>query len=102
MPNISTGLDSSLPDSLSEEGGKSAVALFELLPRDRFWDKHRHSVDLVADLYWGNIAFDIYAQRMDSCAQILDFKLVLDLDLGELQLELLVVYFCRVSRFPVC
>ncbi len=102
MPNISTGLDSSLPDSLSEEQGKSALALSELSSRDRFWDKHRHSADLVADLYRGNISFDTYAQRMDSCAQILDFKLVPDLDLGELQLKLSAAHFCRVPQCPVC
>ena len=102
MPNISTGLDSSLPDSSSEEQSKSGVALSELSPRDRSWDKHRHSADLVADLYRGNIAFDTYAQRMDSCAQILDFKLVPDLDLGELQLKLSAAHFCRVPQCPVC
>ena len=102
MPNISTGLDSSLPDSLSEEQDKSVLALSELSPRDRSWDKHRHSADLVADLYRGNIAFDSYAQRMDFCAQILDFKLVPDLDLGDLQLKLSAAHFCRVSQCPVC
>ena len=102
MPNISTGLDSSLPDSLSEEEGKSSVTLSELSPRDRSWDKHRHSADLVADLYRGNIAFDTYAQRMDFCAQILDFKLVPNLDLGELQLKLSAAHFCRVPQCPVC
>ena len=102
MPNASNGLTPSLPDSLLEEGGKSAVALSELSPRDRSWDKHRHSADLVADLYRGNIAFDTYAQRMDSCAQILDFKLVPDLDLGELQLKLSAAHFCRVPQCPVC
>ena len=57
MPNISTGLVSSLPNSFSKEEGKSAVALSELSPRDRSWDKHRHSADLVADLYRGNCFF---------------------------------------------
>ena len=102
MPNISTGLDSSLPDFSSEEQGKSAVALSELSPRDRSWDKHRHSADLVADLYRGSCFFDSYAHRMDSCAQILDFKLVPDLDLGELQLKLSAAHFCRVPQCPVC
>ena len=102
MPNISTGLGSSLPDSLLEEQGKSALALSELSPRDKSWDKHRHSADLVADLYRGNVNFDIYAQRMDFCAQILDFKLVPDLDLGELQLKLSAAHFCRVPQCPVC
>ena len=102
MPNISTGLDSSLPDSLSEEGGKSAVTLSKLSPRDRSWDKHRHSADLVADLYRGEDGFDTYAQRMDFCAQILDFKLIPDLDLGELLLKLSSAHFCRVPQCPVC
>ncbi len=102
MPNISTGLDSSLPDSLSEEQGKSAVALSELSPRDRSWDKHRHSADLVADLYRGEDGFDTYAQRMDLCAQILDFKLVPNLDLGQLLLKLSAARFCRVPQCPVC
>ena len=102
MPNISTGLDSSLPDSSLEEQGKSAVTLSELSPRDRSWDKHRHSADLVADLYRGEDGFDTYAQRMDFCAQILDFKLVPDLGLGELQLKLSAAHFCRVPQCPVC
>ena len=102
MPNASNGLDSSLPDSLTKEGGKSGAALSELSPRDRSWDKHRHSADLVADLYRGNMTFDTYAQRMDFCAQILDFKLVPDLDLDELQLKLSAAHFCRVPQCPVC
>ena len=102
MPNISTGLDSSLPDSPSKEEGKSAVALSELSPRDKSWDKHRHSADLVAHLYRGEDGFDTYAQRIDLCAQILDFKLVPDLDLGELQLKLSAARFCRVPQCPVC
>ena len=102
MPNASNGLTPSLPDSSSEERGKSALVLSELSPRDISWDKHRHSADLVADLYRGNIAFDSYAQRMDLYAQILDFKLVPDLDLGELQLKLSAAHFCRVPQCPVC
>ena len=102
MPNASNGLTPSLPDPPSKEEGKSAVALSELSPRDRSWDKHRHSADLVADLYRGEDGFDTYAQRMDFCAQILDFKLVPDLDLGELLLKLSAAHFCRVSQCPVC
>ena len=102
MPNISTGLDSSLPDSLSEEEGKSTLALSELSPRDKSWDKHRRSADLIADLYRGEDDFNTYAQRMDLCAQILDFKLVPDVDLGELLLKLSAAHFCRVPQCPVC
>ena len=102
MPDITNGHVSSLSDSLLKEQGKFAVALSEISPRDKYWDKHRHSADLVADLYRGNIAFDSYAQRMDSCAQILDFKLVPDHDLGQLLLKLSAAHFCRVPQCPVC
>ena len=102
MSNVSDSLVSSLSDSFSEEQDKSAVFLSELSPRDRSWDKHRYSADLVADLYRGNMAFDSYAQRMDSCAQILDFKLVPDLDLGQFILKLSAAHFCRVSQCPMC
>ena len=102
MPNITNGLTPSLSDSLLKGDGKSAVALSELSPRDRFWDKHRRSADLVADLYRGNIVFDSYARRMDSCAQILDFKLVPDADLGQLLLKLSAAHFCRSPQCPIC
>ena len=102
MSNNLDWLDSSLLDSLLKEEGKSAVALSEVSPKDRSWDKHRHSADLVADLYRGNIAFDSYARRMDFCAQVLGFKLVPDVDLGQLQLKLSAAGFCRTPQCPVC
>ena len=102
MSNITNSLTPSLSDSLPEGQGKFGAALSELSPRDRSWDKHRRSADLVADLYRGNIAFDSYAQRMDSCAQILGFKLVPDADLGQLLLKLSAAHFCRVPQCPVC
>ena len=102
MSNVSDSLVSSLPNSFLEEQGKSAVALSEISPKDKPWDKHRYSADLVADLYRGSIVFDSYAQRMDSCAQILDFKLVPDCDLGQLLLRLSAAHFCRVPQCPVC
>ena len=102
MPNITNGLTPSLPDSLSKEEGKSVVALSELSPRDRSWDKHRHSADLVADLYRGEHDFDRYARRIDSCAQLLDFRLVPDVDLSLLQLKLSGARFCRAPQCPVC
>ena len=102
MSNVSDSLVSSLPNSFSEGQGESAVALSEISPKDKSWDKHRHSADLVADLYRGNIAFDSYAQRMDSCAQLLDFKLVPDRDLGQLLLKLSAACFCRSPQCPVC
>ena len=102
MSNVTNSLTPSLSDSFLEEQGKSAVALSEISPKDKSWDKHRYSADLVADLYRGNIAFDSYAQRMDFCAQILGFKLVPDVDLGQLQLKLSAAGFCRVPQCPVC
>ena len=59
-------------------------------------------LSLVADLYQGEDGFDTYAQGMDLCAQILDFKLVPNLDLGELWLKLSAARFCRVPQCLGC
>ena len=103
MPKSLNGLTSSLPDSfLQDREAVFTSALSELSEKDRSWDKHRYSADLVANLYRGEHDFDTYAQRMDSCAQFLDFKLVPDRDLGLLQLKLSGARFCRVRNCPIC
>ncbi len=102
MPDITNGLSFSLPLSQGNQVTVSTPALSDLSEKDKPWDKHRHSADLVADLYRGNDDFDKYAQRMDSCAQLLDFRLVPDAHLGLLQLKLSGARFCRAPQCPVC
>ena len=82
--------------------GVSAPKLSDLSEKDQPWDRHRHSADFVANHYRGEANFDKYAQRMDSCSQLLDFRLVSNTDLGQLELKLSAARFCRVSRCPVC
>ena len=77
-------------------------SLSELSEQDKPWEKHRYSADRVANHYRGEKDFDQYAQRMDFCSQLLDFKLVPNSDLGELKLKLSAARFCRVRHCPVC
>ena len=102
MPSISNGLVSSLTSTGENQVSSLSLALSDLSEKDQCWDKHRHSSDLVADLYRGEHGFDTYARRMDSCAQFLDFRLVPDVDLGLLRLKLSGAMFCRTPRCPLC
>ena len=102
---MSKSLDSDasiLPCSMNNRVEMPKLRLSELSEKDKVWDKHRHSADLVANHYRGEADFDKYAQRIDSCSQLLDFRLVPNVDLGQFELRLSAARFCRVSRCPVC
>lgn len=79
----------------------STPALADLSSRDKPWDKHRANSDKAADHYRGS-DFNAYAQRIDFCSQLLDFKLTPDATKGELKLKLAAARFCRVRHCPVC
>ena len=81
--------------------GESASALSEVSPKDKPWDKHRANTDIVAHHYKSD-GMDDYAERVNLCSQLLDFKLVPDREEGELKLKLSSAYFCRVRHCPVC
>ena len=91
-----------LPRSIENSVAMSKSGLSDLSEKDKPWDKHRHSADLVANLYRGEAGFDKYAQRIDFCSQLLDFRLVPNSDLGQLELRLSAARFCRSPRCPVC
>ena len=102
---MSKSLDSDspiLPCSMENRLEMPKLALSELSEKDKVWDKHRHSADLVAHLYRGEADFDKYAQRIDSCSKFLDFRLVPNADLGQLELRLSATHFCRTPRCPMC
>ena len=80
----------------------SSPALSDLSEKDKPWDKHRGNSDRVANHYRNTEEFDQYAQRIDFCSQLLDFRLVPDADVGELKLKLANARFCRVRHCPVC
>ena len=91
-----------LPCSTQNRVGISKPGLSDLSQKDKPWDKHRHSADLVANHYRGEADFDKYARRIDSCSQLLDFRLVPNADLGQLELRLSAAHFCRAPRCPIC
>lgn len=87
------------PESTYSQDSTSALA--DLSSRDKPWDKHRANPDKAADHYRGS-DFNAYAQRIDFCSQLLDFKLTPDAAKGELKLKLAAARFCRVRHCPVC
>jgi plasmid rolling circle replication initiator protein Rep len=95
------GFAISLAESPELSNGTNAPSLSDLSEKDKPWDKHRGNADKVANHYRGS-EFKQYAQRIDFCSQLLDFRLVPDADQGELKLKLSSARFCRVRTCPVC
>jgi plasmid rolling circle replication initiator protein Rep len=95
------GFAISLAESRELSNGTNAPSLSDLSNKDKPWDKHRGNADKVANHYRGS-EFKQYAQRIDFCSQLLDFRLVPDADQGELKLKLSSARFCRVRTCPVC
>jgi plasmid rolling circle replication initiator protein Rep len=95
------GFAISVAQSPELSNGTDAPSLSDLSEKDKPWDKHRGNADKVANHYRGS-EFQKYAQRVDICSQLLDFRLVPDADEGELKLKLSSARFCRVRTCPVC
>ncbi len=95
------GFAISVAQSPELSNGTNAPSLSDLSEKDKPWDKHRGNADKVANHYRGS-EFQKYAQRVDFCSQLLDFRLVPDADEGELKLKLSSARFCRVRTCPVC
>jgi plasmid rolling circle replication initiator protein Rep len=95
------GFAISVAQSPELSNGTNAPALTDLSEKDKPWDKHRGNADKVANHYRGS-EFRQYATRIDFCSQLLDFRLVPDVDQGELKLKLSSARFCRVRTCPVC
>lgn len=86
------------PDQLHDEG---TPALSDISERDKPWDRHRGNADTIAHHYQAD-GMDRYAERVNLCSQLLDFKLVPDKDAEGLRLKLSNAFFCRVRHCPVC
>lgn len=71
---------------------------------DLDWDIHKASTDKISYFYHTsfNSNHHKYSQRMDSCAELLRFNFVDDIDTGESKLKLNQASFCRVRLCPVC
>ena len=90
----------SLPHVNGNEVDADRLYLSDLSDRDKPWDKHRANSDLVADYYRVSEEFQKYANRIDSCSKLLDFRLVADNN--EYGLKLDFTHFCRVRNCPTC
>ena len=89
-----------LPHEKTNDVSTDIPYLGDISERDKPWDKHRGNADKAANHYRGTKEFDRYAQRMDFCSQLLDFRLVPDE--YEYKLKLDAARFCRVRYCPVC
>ena len=77
------------------------VLLSELSCKDKPWDKHRAMADKVEE-YYANSELSKYGNRISICSTLLDFKLVPNIELGELFKKLSSAHFCRCRHCPVC
>ncbi|MBE9125293.1 protein rep [Coleofasciculus sp. LEGE 07092] len=86
------------------QSSKDLLSLSDVSPKDKTWDKHRANADRVAGYYAsaGENYFNRYAQRVSSCSEWLEFRLVPELSEGLLKLKLSDAQFCRVRHCPVC
>ena len=96
-----TPVHSLLHESLNKVS-TDVLYLSDLSDRDKLWDKHRRNSDWVANYYRGLEEFQRYAERIDGCAQLLDFCLVVDEIENGYRLKLYMAQFCRVKNCPTC
>lgn len=80
---------------------ESTPALSDVSAKDKPWDRHRANADTVARHYKAD-GMDRYAERVNLCSQLLDFRLVPNQEKGEFRLKLATADFCRVRHCPVC
>ena len=90
----------SLPHVNENQVDTDELYLSNLSDRDKPWDKHRANSDLVADYYRGLEEFQKYADRIDGCSRLLDFRLVADSNGYGLKLD--GAHFCRVKNCSTC
>lgn len=85
----------------SSDNTNQSLALSDVSPRDKPWDKHRSFADRVEGFYSGSSEFRGYADRIHCCSELLEFGLVLGDD-DALKLKLKMARFCRLRHCPVC
>lgn len=102
MPDEPSGDGAAISSIASEPDTSNSqeLALSDVSPRDKPWDKHRAFADRAALLYAGS-EFQRYSDRINFCSEFLKFGLVSDDD-ETLKLKLRAARFCRVRHCPVC
>ena len=90
--------------SLSHKRINGVVAdellLRQVSERDSSWDEHRANSDVVAGFYRGTDEFHSYAESIDACSRLLDFRLVIN-EFGY-SFKLDSAHFCRKRHCVVC
>lgn len=86
--------------NVPQASGASELALSDVSPQDKPWDKHRAFADRVQSYYAGS-DFDKYRERISFCSQLLEFGLT-PADDDTIRLKLRAAKFCRVRHCPVC
>ena len=76
-------------------------ALSDLSSRDKPWDKHKANAEKVTKHYSGS-DYNRYAERINLCADLLQFRLCPDSFEGAYKLKLKSAKFCRVRHCPIC
>jgi plasmid rolling circle replication initiator protein Rep len=79
-------------------------ALDEVSERDKPWNKHKANAEIVARHFAAGDPdqFRRYAQRVNFCADLLEFRLAPDRFEGAYKLKLQSARFCRVRQCPIC
>ena len=84
------------------EKADKKTGLTDYSPKDKPWNTHRANTDTVASHYATDEHFAKRADRMNECAERLDFHWAVDKETGEARLKLKNAQFCRVPGCPVC
>ena len=78
---------------------KQHTYLSAVRPKDKPWDLHRRSAELVASIYQ-SADYQRYSERISNCSSLLEFALVADDK--ELFFKLRSAHFCRHRHCTVC
>lgn len=78
---------------------KQHTYLSDVSPKDKPWDLHRRSAELVASIYQ-SADYQRYSERISNCSSLLEFALVADDK--ELFFKLRSAHFCRHRHCTVC
>ena len=95
-----SSIASKAEQSTNSELTTSPLALSDLSPGDKPWDKHRAFADRVQTHYQGT-EFQRYSDRVTFCSQILEFGFKFR-ENETLGIKLRSARFCRVRHCPIC
>jgi plasmid rolling circle replication initiator protein Rep len=98
--NAGVGISASSITPTPETSNSAEVALSDVSPQDKPWDKHRAFADRVEGFYAGS-EFHRYSDRIHYCSELLQFGIVPDVG-DRSKLKLRAARFCRLRHCPVC